>query len=198
MLTLRHSSGERILFQLRTSPHPTRKQQPVSSFSNSLLRRLSILLPAALITATAGVALTAAPADAVTCSKVGTGLKVNQTMNRGQCITSTNGRFTLVLQSDGNLVSYRNSDSRACFSSGTSGRKDAVVRVKALTPTAEVPLELNITRQSDAQSTYISFGGVRAGHPVSTLNVSVSGNNGSLFVGYSEYFGLGSRGNRIC
>lgn len=52
-------------------------------------------------------------------------LTSNQWLRVNQQLTSNNGDFKLVMQSDGNLVLYRNSDSTALWSSQTNGNPGA-------------------------------------------------------------------------
>jgi hypothetical protein len=44
----------------------------------------------------------------------------DQLFNNNQAIVSENGRFRLVMQSDGNLVMYRNADERALWATNTA------------------------------------------------------------------------------
>src|SRR5687768_11402669 len=54
-------------------------------------------------------------------------LQPGESMVRGETISSNNGNYDLVMQDDGNLVLYRDSDDRALWASGTHG--DAVSQV---------------------------------------------------------------------
>ena len=44
-----------------------------------------------------------------------------ETLGTNGSITSGDGRYRLIMQNDGNLVVYRNSDNRALWGSGTQG-----------------------------------------------------------------------------
>src|SRR4051812_17766788 len=48
-------------------------------------------------------------------------LQPNESMVRGESISSKNGNYDLVMQDDGNLVLYRDSDDLALWASGTNG-----------------------------------------------------------------------------
>jgi hypothetical protein len=48
-------------------------------------------------------------------------LTPGQSLFTNGSITSGDGRFRLVMQNDGNLVVYRNSDNRALWATGTQG-----------------------------------------------------------------------------
>jgi len=48
-------------------------------------------------------------------------LTPGQSLPTNGYITSDDGRFRLIMQSDGNLVVYRNSDNRALWATGTQG-----------------------------------------------------------------------------
>src|SRR3972149_1145678 len=49
-------------------------------------------------------------------------MQPGEVLNPGQSITSANGQYTFVYQSDGNLVLYRNHDGKALWNSGTNGK----------------------------------------------------------------------------
>lgn len=48
-------------------------------------------------------------------------LNPGQSLFTNNSITSADGRFHLIMQTDGNLVIYRNSDNRALWATGTQG-----------------------------------------------------------------------------
>jgi hypothetical protein len=146
-------------------------------------RCLSGVVAAAALVLPVGVTL-AGPADAaVTCVSHGTSVGFSEGLLRGQCIKSSNGRYTLVFQSDGNLVSYRNSDMTVCFNAGSQGRSANTVSVFHLAG-ASAPIYLEVANESPAQGSYHkTFPGSGSG----TLNVSVGNSHGEMYVGYTAY-----------
>jgi len=59
------------------------------------------------------------------------GLNPGESLHAGQSVGSCDKRFTLVMQTDGNLVVYQNSPSRALWSSGTRGKGGDVAVMQA-------------------------------------------------------------------
>lgn len=57
---------------------------------------------------------------------VGDTMHPGQVLNVGEAVTSTDGRFRLVYQSDGKLVLYRTADGRALWASNTWGKPSGV------------------------------------------------------------------------
>jgi hypothetical protein len=149
------------------------------------------LLAASLISGAvvAGGVAVAAPAQAVTCTDVGASFTGN--LNPGQCIHSSNNLYKLVMQGDGNLVSYRLKDSKACFSSGTAGHGGAHAQMVHRLAGSAVPVTLDIYTSLGAG--LIEFDGSGSG----TLNISV-GSTGSIFVGYTGYRGPSGNGQQVC
>jgi hypothetical protein len=49
-------------------------------------------------------------------------LRPHQSLKPGEALTSSNGAFEFVLQTDGNLVLYRRADERALWASDTMGK----------------------------------------------------------------------------
>ncbi|GLS17681.1 hypothetical protein GCM10007874_06960 [Labrys miyagiensis] len=49
-------------------------------------------------------------------------LNPGQSLFTNQSLNSNDGRFTLILQTDGNLVLYRTQDHRALWATGTNGQ----------------------------------------------------------------------------
>lgn len=96
---------------------------------SALTRRFTAA--AVAITASLGLTVSAAgPASAaIRCADIGQRLNVGDILGPGRCIYSTNRSYVLVMQTDGNLVIYRLSDSRAVFNSGTSGYGAVQARV---------------------------------------------------------------------
>ncbi|KAG5675407.1 hypothetical protein PVAND_005315 [Polypedilum vanderplanki] len=56
----------------------------------------------------------------ITVSLAADQLYPNQCLNQGEYLTSSNGCFKLIMQTDGNLVIYRNSNGNALWSSKTA------------------------------------------------------------------------------
>jgi hypothetical protein len=139
-------------------------------------------------TLAAGIAV-AAPAQAVTCNDIGSSFTGN--LNPGQCIHSSNNLYELVMQGDGNLVSYRLKDWKACFSSGTAGHNGARAQMVHRLAGSAVPITLDIYASNG--SGLIEFDGSGSG----TLNISL-GSTGSLFVGYTGYRGPSGNGQQVC
>jgi methionine-rich copper-binding protein CopC len=84
----------------------------------------------------------------------------------GEAISSPNGQYTLVLQSDGNLVKY-NSSGAAMWSSGTAGQTVTQMIMQA---------DGNLVLYNGSQPVWASN---TAGHPGAFLSV---GNNGALTI----------------
>ena len=82
--------------------------------------RFRCLAAAALAATIAGVALTGAPAQAATSDTLASG----QQLNPGQSISSGDGRYTTVMQTDGNLVEY--GPNGAVWASGTNSGNGTV------------------------------------------------------------------------
>jgi len=55
-------------------------------------------------------------------------LNVNEELKAGQRLRSPDRRFDLVMQTDGNLVLYRNSDSKSLWATGTTGGSRAIMQ----------------------------------------------------------------------
>ena len=58
-------------------------------------------------------------------------LDAGESLESGQALTSANGRYTLVMQTDGNLVLYRR-DGVPVWESGTAGNPGAYLEVENL------------------------------------------------------------------
>lgn len=108
---------------------------------------------------TAKIGVSNPPARALPCGHLTSG----ETMNRGDSVSSCDGRFQLVHQTDGNVVLYRKSDSHALWQTGTSGK-----------PTTR------FTMQTDGNLVLYGVGALwqsgTVGHPGAALSIQNDGN----------------------
>ncbi len=123
------------------------------------------------------------PAQAVTpihCTSIGYGL--DATMTEGQCFNSINDAYTVVMQGDGNLVAYRVTDHKVCWSSGTAGANGPSIKAFAKVGynVNGHPIMLSVSSFSTRVGSKIYFG---SSGPQS-LTVSEN-NRGVLYVGYT-------------
>ncbi len=61
----------------------------------------------------------------------GDSMEPGELLQPGKSLTSANGKYTFVYQTDGNLVLYRNADSQSLWESGTRGKPLGVVVLQA-------------------------------------------------------------------
>jgi hypothetical protein len=131
----------------------------------------------------AGITIAADPAQAVTpihCTSIGYGLDGN--MTEGQCFNSVNDAYTVVMQGDGNLVAYRVSDHKVCWSSGTAGANGTSTKAfaQAAYNVSGHPIALMVYSFSPKVGGKVYYG---SSGPTS-LTVSEN-NRGVLYVGYT-------------
>ena len=107
-------------------------------------------------------------------------MPIGGTIGPGQCIKSANGQFSLVMQSDGNLVSYRNSNSQVCFNSHSSGQPGNSAHVYGASD--GYPISVEVRGGSGGVDT------VYYGSGTGTLNLSVNA-TGKMYVGQAAFGG---------
>src|SRR5215218_11122626 len=99
---------------------------PSKPFSASRMTLMSLSTSGLM---TAGIALAAAPPCAhASAARATNVLRAGGTLRPGDARTSRNGRYTLVMQRDGNLVLYRGR--RPLWSAQTHGHRHAFTRLR--------------------------------------------------------------------
>jgi hypothetical protein len=167
----------------RSTEHPPGPLETTHVSNRSKLRRF--LAGASLVGVfLVGGFVVAAPAQAVTCNDIGSSFTGN--LNPGQCIHSSNNLYKLVMQGDGNLVSYRLRDSKVCFSAGTAGHPGAWAKFVYLGPNGYPIYSLVVYPKGT--STFVALAAFNYNGSISTgLNVSVGATHGQMYVGYNAY-----------
>jgi hypothetical protein len=135
-----------------------------------------------------GLMASGTPAQAIEpCVNRGTNIGGGGAMNMGECLRSSNGAYTLVMQRDGNLVLYATRDGGiACWASNTVGRGVQMrVHVNRFTSDyVETTMQLQLSSWPWVRSW--TYGNVEPPFADYSYNVSIN-NSGQLWIGWDRH-----------